>query len=179
MNRALVAIFLCVGIASVQGTNAFAGKKPAKKQAAEPVFEAGPKHPVLDVAVYPGAEEANEKALRGLGLDAFDGYRVGVFFSNAKAEDVAVWYVRALGRTVKKEESEGTLRYTLMISIPSGDNPLGEKVVVDQGDAGIKDETGKKYKTSIAIYRKGPADAPAKPDTPKPAAVGKDAKTGD
>lgn len=169
MKRALLALTFCVGwVTATDG--AFAGKRP-KKADAEPTFDAGPKHATLGVPVYAGAEEASEKALRGLGLDAFDGYRVGVFFTNGRAEDVAVWYVRALRRTVKKEEGDGSLRYTLMISPPSGDNPLGEKVVIDQSDAGVKDETGKKYKTSIAVYRKAAPAAPA----PKEAAPAADA----
>jgi hypothetical protein len=167
MKRALLALTICVGMVGATEA-AFAGK-PAKKAAAEPTFDAGPKHATLGVPVYAGAEEASEKALRGLGLDAFDGYRVGVFFTNGKAADVAVWYVRALQRTVKKEEGDGSLRYTLMISPPSGDNPLGEKVVIDQSDAGVKDETGKKYKTSIAVYRKAAPAPPATQEATPPA----------
>jgi hypothetical protein len=117
------------------------------------------RHPLLRVPIFGDAREASEKAIRGLGLDAFDGYRVGVFFTNAGAVDVATFYIRALGRTVKKEKTEETLRYTLMIEPPSADNPLGEKVVVDENEGGVKDDTGATFRTSITVYRKAPPGA--------------------
>jgi hypothetical protein len=146
-------------------------KKPKGKAPAEAPLKRGPLHPVLRVPVYEGAVEASDKTLRGLGLDAFDGYVVGAFFTNTPAIDVATYYIRALQRTVKKEESDGNLRYTLMIEPPSASNPLGEKVVIDQGEGGVKTDTGESFKTSIAVYRKklaADADAPrpSKTETP-------------
>ena len=142
---------------------AFAAKKKATKQTEakevpkQTEAKAAPKlptHPVYGIPVFEGAQEASEKTMRGLGLDAFDGYLVGAFFTNATAEDVAVFYVKALSRSTKKEVNDGTLRFTLMIEPPSGENPLGEKVVIDQNEGGVKDEAGTQYKTLIAVYRK-------------------------
>ena len=130
-------------------------KKPVREEVTE-IFKAPAKHPVFGVPVFEGAHEASEKTIRGLGLDAFEGYRVGVFFTNASALEVATFYVRALARTVKKEQTEETLRYTLMIEPPSADNPLGEKVVVDETEGGVRNEAGERFRTSIAIYRKLP-----------------------
>lgn len=113
-----------------------------------------PRHPVLGVPVFAKATEASEKMIRGLGLDAWDGYRVGLFLTNAPARKVAMFYIRALGRTVKKRQGDGSLQYTLMIRKPSGDNPLGEKVVVKETDTGVRDEHGRLFKTSIVVYRK-------------------------
>lgn len=128
----------------------------------QPPLSLPPNHKVLGVPVFTGAVEASEKTIRGLGLDAFDGYRVGVFFTNAGAMDVAMFYIRALGKTVKKEKSEETLRYVLMIEPPSGDNPLGDKVVIDETQGGVRDEMGTVYRTSIAVYRKIPKKTAAK-----------------
>jgi hypothetical protein len=147
---ALAALF--TGLTSEDALARRPHKKHANDEAAERL---PPKHPKYGVPVFRGAREASEKTKRGLGLDAFEGYRIGVFFTSASAADVATFYIRALGRTVKKEKTEETLRYTLMIEPPSGENPLGEKVVVDESEGGVRDEDGTLFKTSITVYRKG------------------------
>jgi hypothetical protein len=160
----LAAIALCATALLPESTEAKRPRKtkPSTEEATE-TLKAPPKHPVFGVPVYEGAHEASEKTIRGLGLDAFEGYRVGVFLTNASALEVATFYVRAMARTVKKEQTEETLRYTLMIEPPSADNPLGDKIVVDETEGGVRNEAGERFKTSIAVYRKLPQKTAAKP----------------
>jgi hypothetical protein len=161
-NSCKVAVFALLAAVLAAPGVAEPGRRKKKQDRTECEVPARlPRHPALGVPVFGGAREASEKTVRGLGLDAFDGYRIGVFFTNAAAVDVAAFYIRALGRTVKKEKTEETLRYTLMIEPPSADNPLGEKVVVDENEGGVRDETGESFRTSITVYRKIPA-APKK-----------------
>jgi hypothetical protein len=154
----LVIITFVTG-AFAPGADAGRRKKKPKKEDVEEVVKL-PSHPRFGVPVYEGAREASERTIRGLGLDSFEGYRVGLFFTNSPAIEVAKFYIRALRRTVKKEQSETGLRYTLMIAPPSAQNPLGEKVVVDESEGGVKDESGEVFKTSIAVYRKDAAKKP-------------------
>jgi len=135
-----------------------------------------PRHPLLQIPLFEGAVEATEKGLRGLGLDAFDGYRVGAFFTNTPAEEVIKFYFKTLQKIYKREKGDTTLRFTLMIEVPSGENPLGEKIMVDQNEGGVKDETGTQWKSLITVYRKIVEEKkPAAPEAPKPEAPKTDA----